>query len=177
MVATLTLSPGMLVNLDQWQGYPVSRKRFLEFLRTSGSSNVVVLTGDIHSSWATELVIDPLNKAEYDPASGKNALAVELVTPGITSPGLPAAFLPAVEMARQYNPHLRWFDLLQKGYMVLDVTPERTQAAWFLYADITQATGAQETFGTAWAVKSGSTRLEQESAAADPPATAPPAAP
>ena len=174
MVANLTLSPGMLVNLDQWQGYPASRRRFMDFLRTSGTRNVVVLTGDIHSSFANELVLDALDPAQYDPATGKGALAVELVTPGITSPGLPPAFTPVVENARPYNPHLRWFDLLRQGYMVLDVTPERTQAAWFLYADIKQPTGAQEAFGAAWAVKSGTTRLEQESTAAEaPPAPAP----
>jgi alkaline phosphatase D len=177
MVASLTLSPGMLVNLDQWQGYPASRRRFLDFLRSSAASNVVVLTGDIHSSWANELVLDPLDPAQYDPANGKNAVAVEMVAPGITSPGLPPSFMPVVDMARQYNPHLRWFDLLQQGYMVLDVNHERTQAAWFLYADIKVATGAQEKFGTAWSVKSGSTRLEQDPAAADPPATAPPLVP
>jgi len=177
MVANLILMPGTLINLDQWQGYPASRRRFMDFLRTSGATNTVVLTGDIHSSWANELVLDPLDPAQYDPAAGKGALAVELVTPGITSPGLPPQFMPAVDMARPHNPHVRWFDLLRQGYMVLDVNHERTQAAWYLYADIKQPAAPPETFGAAWSVKSGSTRLEQDSAAADPPATAPAAAP
>jgi alkaline phosphatase D len=175
MVASLTLMPGTLINLDQWQGYPVSRRRLLDFLRTSATPNVVVLTGDIHSSWANELVLDPLDPAQYDPAMGKNAVAVELVTPGITSPGLPPQFVPIVDMARPFNPHLRWFDLMRQGYMVLDVTPERTQAAWYLYADIKMPTAPAETFGSAWSVKSGSTRLEQDTAAAEPPARPPPA--
>jgi len=177
MVANLILMPGSLINLDQWQGYPTSRRRFLEFLRTSGSSNVVVLTGDIHSSWANELVVDPLDLTQYDPMTGRGALAVELVTPGITSPGLPPQFVPVVDMARPHNPHVRWFDLLRQGYMVLDVTHERTQAAWYLYADIKQPTATPETFGNAWSVKSGSTRLEQDPAAAEPPSPAPAPAP
>ena len=177
MVANLILAPGMIANLDQWHGYPESRRRFLDFLRTAGASNVVVLTGDIHSSWASELVVDPGDPAQYDPATGRGAVAVELVAPGITSPGLPPAFNGVVESARPYNPHLRWYDLVQQGYLVLDVTPERAQAAWFLYADIKLPQGAQETFASAWSVKRGTTRLEQDPAAAPPPDGAPPLAP
>jgi alkaline phosphatase D len=176
MVANLLLMPDTIANPDQWHGYPTARRRFIEFLRTSGGGNVVVLTGDIHSSWANELIVDPLNPAEYDPATGAGAAAVELVTPGITSPGLPPLFLPAVEAARPYNPHLRWFDLMRQGYMVLDVTPTRVQGAWYLFADIKKPTTGDEVFAAAWAVASGSTRLVQDAAAAGP-AAGPPLAP
>jgi alkaline phosphatase D len=174
MVANLTVNPGTIINLDQWHGYPASRRRFLDFLRAAGPSNVVVLTGDIHSSFANELVLDPIDPAQYDPATGRGAVAVEFVTPGITSPGLPPTFLPAVEMARPFNPHIRWFDLIRQGYLVLDVTPERVQSAWYLYADIKRPDAAEETFAAAWSVKAGSTRLEQDPAATPPP-DAPPA--
>jgi alkaline phosphatase D len=173
MVANLILMPGTIANPDQWHGYPTARRRFLEFLRSSGGGNVVVLTGDIHSSWANELVVDPSNPAEYDPATGAGAIAVELVTPGITSPGLPAPFLPVVDAARPYNPHLRWFDLVRQGYMVLDVTPERVQSAWYHFADIKKAAPVEEVFAAAWAVASGSTRLVQDAAATLPPAGPP----
>jgi alkaline phosphatase D len=166
MVANLILAPGMIANPDQWHGYPTARRRFLQFLRGAGGGNVVVLTGDIHSSWANELVVDPLNPAEYDPTTGAGAIAVEFVTPGITSPGLPPVFQPAVAAARPYNPHLRWFDLVQQGYMVLDVTPERAQAAWFLFPDIKKAAPVDESFAAAWAAVSGSTRLVQDPAPA-----------
>ena len=171
MVANLILSPGMIVNLDQWHGYPASRRRFLDFLRTPGASNVVVLTGDIHSSWANELVRrSAATRPQYDPATGRGALAVEFVTPGITSPGLPASFLrPSSTGRAPYNPHLRWFDLLRQGYLVLDVIPERVQAAWFLYADIKQPQAADEAFAAAWSVASGNLRLEQETAPAPAP--------
>jgi alkaline phosphatase D len=182
MVANLILMPAtgasatVLANPDQWHGYPTARRRFLEFLRSSGHGNVVILTGDIHSSWANELVVDPMDPTQYDPSTGVGAIAVELVTPAITSPGLPPLFQPAVDAARPYNPHLRWFDLVRQGYMVLDVTPERTQGAWFLYTDITKATPLDETFAAAWSVATGSTRLLSDAAAA-PPETGPPLAP
>jgi alkaline phosphatase D len=169
MVANLILSPGMLVNLDQWQGYPASRRRLLDFLRTSGARDVIMLTGDIHSSWAAELVLDPSDPGGYDPATGRGALAVELITPGITSPGLPPTFNGFIETARPHNPHMRWFDLVQQGYLVLDVTAERTQASWYLFPDIKRPSAAPEAFGAAWSVKSGSARLEQDAAAAPAP--------
>jgi alkaline phosphatase D len=177
MVANLNLAPNMIVNLDQWHGYPASRRRFLDFLRTSGAGNVVVLTGDLHSSWANELVVDPTDPAQYDPGTGRGALAVEFVAPGITSPGLPPSFLGLVDTARPYNPHLRWFDLLKQGYLVLDVVPERVQAAWYLYTDIKRPQASPETFAAAWSLPAGSARLQQDDAAApapdDPPAPAP----
>jgi alkaline phosphatase D len=177
MVANLILSPGMIINLDQWHGYPASRRRLLDFLRTSAASNVVVLTGDLHTSWANELVLDPGDPTQYDRTTGRGAVAVEFVTPGITSPGLPPTLLGVVDQARPYNPHLRWFDLLRQGYMVLDVVPDRVQAAWFLYEDVKLPQPSPERFGAAWAVKSGSLRLEEEGSPAAPPETSPPLAP
>ena len=61
--------------------------------------------------------------------------------------------------------------------MVLDVTPERVQAAWYLYADIKQAQASPEIFGAAWSVKADSLRLEQDGAPAPPPETPPAPAP
>lgn len=53
------------VNVDQWDGYPKARDWFwglLEELRASdneGKGRVVVLTGDIHSSWANDIARKP----------------------------------------------------------------------------------------------------------------------
>jgi alkaline phosphatase D len=163
MVANIVLEPGVrIVNIDQWHGYPASRTRFLEFLRDSGVENVVVLTGDIHSSWAADLVLDP---SLYD--NGLGSIAVEMVTPGITSPGLPKdAFDLLYQQAIIYNPHIRWVDPSLRGYMVLDVTPERTQSAWFLFESIEQTATPGEQVGAVWAVRAGERMLTEEAAPA-----------
>jgi alkaline phosphatase D len=166
MVANLIIAPGSLANLDQWHGYPESRKRLIDFLRSSNAKDVVVLTGDIHSSWAAELVNDPTDTAEYDPVTGEGAVAVEFVTPAVTSPGIPANFVALIDSALQYNPHIRYIEPSLRGYMILDVTPERTQAAWYHFDDITQATPGKESFAQAWSVKAGETRLNQDTDAA-----------
>jgi alkaline phosphatase D len=161
------------VNPDQWHGYPASRRRLIQFLRTRAAGDVVVLTGDIHSSWANELVSNPLDPGEYDPATGAGSVAVELVTPAITSPGLPPVYFPVVEAARPYNPHLRWFDLVRRGFLVVDITAERTQGAFYHLGDVTQPAPMDETFAAAWSVGFGKTRLVQDAAAAEAPPAAP----
>jgi alkaline phosphatase D len=162
MVGNLIIAPGALANLDQWQGYPESRLRLINFLQGSAVRDVIVLTGDIHSSWANEIVIDPNDTAEYDPATGRGSVAVEFVTPAVTSPGL-VGFEGVIAMARPFNPHIRWFDPTLRGYVILDITPERTQSAWFHFDDITRPTPGNESFASAWSVQAGSTRLVEES--------------
>ena len=167
MVGNLILDPGkQLANLDQWHGYPESRNRFLGFLRDKNPKNVVVLTGDIHSSWANELVVDPNDKTEYDPATSRGSLAVEFVTPAITSPGIPDAFVGLVESARPVNPHVKFVEPTKRGFVILDIVPERIQAAWFHFEAIDLPDYVAPAFATAWLVRDGSTRLEQDTAPA-----------
>ena len=167
MVANLILEKNkQIANLDQWHGYPESRKRLLDFFATSGVKDIVVLTGDIHSSWAAELVNDPTDPAQYDPATGKGSLAVELVAPGITSPGLPDLFLGLIEQTRPLNPHIRWLEPSHRGFVILDVTSDRVQSAWHLFDDITGKDPVTPKFSAAWAVRAGETRLVSENAPA-----------
>src|SRR5690606_33063733 len=65
----------MPFNYDQWDGYPAARQRLFSSVREAGVENLVVLTGDIHSSWALELYDDPFAADKGQP------IGVELVTP------------------------------------------------------------------------------------------------
>ncbi len=178
MVGNLILNPGKeIANLDQWHGYPESRTRLLNFFRDSGVKNMVVLTGDIHSSWANEIAYDPGDKAAYDPVTGRGSLGVEFVTPGITSPGIPDLFLGILEDARPKNPHVKWVDGSKRGFIILDVTKERVQAAWYHFQDITVEAQQTPTFATAWSVRDGETRLVADDAAAPSREGAPALAP
>jgi alkaline phosphatase D len=121
-------------NTDQWDGYPFARQRFFETLRAGNVEDVVVLTGDIHSSWAMDLTDDPLDPNAYDPKTGEGSVAVELVTPGITSQGFPDQLADVADGLVMDNPHMKWVELTKRGYLVLDVTPARLQGAWY-FAD------------------------------------------
>ena len=162
-------------NNDAWDGYPAARQRFLDVLKANHTNNVVVLTGDIHSSWATNLTLDPNDTTTYNRQTGEGALAVEFVAPAVTSPGFPEGIAAAAEQAALNTPHIKYADVSKRGYIVLDVTHERAQAAWYLYTTPEQP-NVTEAFAKAFATYDGENRLRQETSAA-PDAPHPPGAP
>jgi alkaline phosphatase D len=179
MVGNLVLNeapdrtPSAIANLDQWHGYPESRARFLDLLGGSSGADTVVLTGDIHSSWANDLVTQPSVHDE-----GRGSLGVEFVTPAVTSPGLDTPQLQMlIAQARVYNPHVRWFETVKRGYLILDVTEARVQGAWFLFDSIDTPDPRTASFASAWSVARGQRALVQDAEPAAPRSDAPAAAP
>ncbi|WP_320819011.1 alkaline phosphatase D family protein [Thalassolituus sp.] len=115
-------------NYDQWDGYPAARQRLFDSVRSANVENWVVLTGDIHSSWAMTLHDDPFADLPTP------ALGVELVTPGVTSPGITqyAQAKLAASSLEALLPHLEFVDFYYRGYVLLDITHERMQAEWWV---------------------------------------------
>ena len=115
-------------NYDQWDGYPAARQRLFDSVRAANVENWVVLTGDIHSSWAMTLHDDPFADLPTP------ALGVELVTPGVTSPGITqyAQAKLAASSLEALLPHLEFVDFYYRGYVLLDITHERMQAEWWV---------------------------------------------
>lgn len=135
MMAPL-LAFGIPVNTDQWDGYQAERAELLNFFVDSNIQNVVVLTGDIHTSWAMDL---PLSG--YNASTGVNSAAVEFVTTSVTSPGFPIGV--GVSLIQSFNAHIKYVDLTKKGYIVLDINQQRAQAEWYHMADITTPNNVQ----------------------------------
>jgi len=112
-----TLVPPTLANLDQWDGYAPQRTRLLQLLADAHIANPVVLAGDIHSSWFSELKLD------FDRPDSP-AVAVEFVSTSISS-DFPVAFDAPIKAANPVlNPHVRYFDGLKRGYLRCDVSRE-----------------------------------------------------
>ena len=126
MMAQFQLNHSPL-NHDQWDGYPAARQRLFDHIRQANIDNFVVLTGDIHSSWALALNDDP-----FADQPGDN-LGVELVTPAVTSPGIDNQTQAALAAASLESllPHLNFVDFYYRGYVLLDITRERIQAEWW----------------------------------------------
>ncbi len=129
---------GAYINFDQWDGYQKSRSRLYDVVEES-QSKLVVLTGDIHSSWANELTLDPNNPETFDPETGRGAVGVEFVTPGVTSPGLDAIPPSILQRLLLENPHVRWVNATENGFMVVEFTAESVRSEFFHVEDI-QAT-------------------------------------
>lgn len=139
------------VNTDQWDGYQAERAELLNFFVDSAIQNVVVLTGDIHTSWAMDL---PL--AGYNASTGANSAAVEFVTTSVTSPGFPIGV--GVSLIQSFNAHIKYVDLTKKGYIILDINQQRTQAEWYHMADITTPNSGQS-FAKAYYVNNGERKV------------------
>ena len=175
---------GTFINSDQWDGYQPARDRVFDILKGSAGTaplnDVVVLTGDIHSSWAADLTPDPNNPdaaaGGYDEATGAGSRAVEFVGTSVTAPALPKFTSPlATFNVKLSNPHIKYVDLTQRGYMLLDVDAKRTVCEWW-YVDGIATSGGGETFGAAYQVQAGSNRLvpgAQTAPRVNPPAPAP----
>ncbi len=159
---------GLFLNSDQWDGYQPARNRVYEVLQGSatqpGVDNVVVLTGDIHSSWAADLSPDPNNPnvatGGYNPATGEGSRAVEFVGTSISSPGIDSDTDGAIAGAlRSANPHFKYINLHRRGYMLVDVTRERAVAEWW-YVDTVASPSNVETLAVAFETVAGSNRLQ-----------------
>lgn len=166
------------LNPDQWDGYPAARSRIHAALRGDGVNpaipNTVVLTGDIHTSWAMDITEDPNNPLAYNPVTGEGAIAVEFVTTSVTSPGLEQ--LTAVQDAiRTQNPHIKYVDLALHGYTLLDITPDRCSCEFWSVETIATRSAGQN-FETAFQTLAGANRLSaatQSTPPSSPPALAP----
>ncbi len=87
----------LCVAADAWDGYHSERTELTTFLRTEAIKNVVVLSGDVHASFAGVIMDD------YD-AAAPVAVATELVASGISSNSLFSFFEAA---SRVGDPQLR----------------------------------------------------------------------
>lgn len=149
---------GAGVNGGQWDGYPGERARLFDLLAEEALGNVVVLSGDLHSSWAGELTPDP--------TAGARTVAVEFVAPSVTSRSFAAELAPPFPGGRaalrrvvaSQNPHFGYFDLDGHGYLVVDVTLDRVQAEfWHVETVADRAYG--ERLAAVGLVQDGDTRL------------------
>ena len=125
--------PGQVFNTDQWDGYQADQRTLLDAMAASGSTDPVVLTGDIHSSWANDL---PTRYDTY--RTTPSSVGVEFVCPSITSDGfkevLGGSAVAAVAVTGLFqtaNPWVRYLEGIGHGFAILDVTPARVQTDFF----------------------------------------------
>jgi alkaline phosphatase D len=124
---------GAILNTDQWDGYPAERTKLYNHILENNIQNLVVLTGDIHTSWANDLP-----HTGYNSSTGIGSAGVEYVITSVTSSSSPVGFPSSIISAS--NPHIKWSDLTKKGYLVLDVNAQRVQGDYWFCNTITTPT-------------------------------------
>lgn len=102
---------------DGWSGYPAARDRLTGLFAERSGSNPIVLGGDTHCYWVSDV------KTDYTDESAR-PVGAEFVTTSITSlrSGYEriAAHLPE-------NPHIKHFDNREHGYGLLDLYRDRAE--------------------------------------------------
>ena len=172
MIMPLDVAPGQPLIQDSWEGYQAERTELLAKLEAARVSDVVFITGDIHTFFAGEV--------RRDGRSGP-PVAVELVggattTPGASetaydqakengSPVLPPS-TPIVSVAADQfpltNPWLAYADTSHNGYALIDATPQELNARFFASRDVHTRDGSLDVFELAsFAVPRGVPRVER----------------
>ncbi|MFI5913197.1 alkaline phosphatase D family protein [Dactylosporangium sp. NPDC051541] len=143
--------PPIIANLDQWDGYAPQRARLLQHLVDAKVRNPVILAGDIHSTWMSELRVD-FDRPEQAP------VAVEFTATSISS-DFPIAFdAPLKALNPTLNPHVRYFDGSRRGYLrcTVDRHEWRTDARTVDTIDVRQT---PVTTTASYAVAAGTSAL------------------
>lgn len=184
--------------LDIWDGYPAERAQILRHLKNNKINNVVMLTGDFHCSFAYDVPEKPNNltildlpgigklpnytaNPGYNPATGQGSLAVEFMTPSVTSANFdenlgsrptalalqkqintPIVPFPGANLGIP-NPHLKFVDLVENGHFILDIKADSVQANYY-FSDVLKPANT-ERFVEAWSSRNGENRLRKASAA------------
>jgi alkaline phosphatase D len=110
-------APGKSVWTDGWDGYPGSRRRLLDHLSLAKVSNPVVIGGDVHAFYVSQL------KPDFDDP-GSPVVASEFVGTSISSQHGAQDWLDKRLAA---NPHVLLAESRYRGYTRVDVTQKRMQ--------------------------------------------------
>ncbi len=116
-------------NMDMWQGYPIERNRIFDSLYANQVRNLVIVTGDAHTSWGFHL--------RKNIRDTKHDIGAEFVTPSITSANLDefvswwkVLIAKSYLKGKKHTPHLQYLDLTRHGYMLLDLNESKAECTW-----------------------------------------------
>lgn len=128
----LLAAPFIPYNLDAWDGYPDDQRWLLD-RAAELDVNLLVLSGDTHNAWGSDLR-----------SSSGAAVGAELACPSVSSRGL-EELLPGQDPevvragARQYIETLRFAETAHRGYLVVTLTHAQATASWSFVDDVKSA--------------------------------------
>jgi len=155
--------PKRPLNLDAWDGYPYEKKSIIEFIKSNQVDNVIFTTGDTHCSWAFET---PTSLEDYQKEGAAANVAVEFGTTSISSGNYDEyTTMDTVQYAQSIytknNPHLKYVNLHDHGYLLLRMRKEISIAEWY-YVPGLRTPSDEEKLGKRIKVEAGKPQLIQE---------------
>lgn len=129
--------PGVLWDVDKWDGYPAARERLLRFFDERRPANPVVLAGDNHNNWVFDLRRDPRD-------SRGPVLATEFDCTSISSNGDGAGINPDHASLIAGMSHLKYHNG-QRGYVRCSVDDKSWRADFRIVPYVTRPGAPIET--------------------------------
>ncbi len=112
--------------LDTWDGYPLAREDLYSDLGKY-ASNAVILSGDLHTNLAAELI----------PEESDRPVAVELMVGAVSSPVM-TEILPEKKPhalrngVLEQNPWMKYLNTTQRGWLCVTLTQDECVGEWYL---------------------------------------------
>jgi len=121
---------GLPYNMDNWNGYPAARDRFLAAC-VANANNALVLGGDSHNCWVDNLAAQ----------GGARLAALEFAGGSVTSPGLEHTLTAAAQGQRESamknaNPNIAWCDVTYRGYGAFKLKRASCDAQWVAFPSV-----------------------------------------
>jgi len=136
--------------MNTWSGYEVDRRRMLDFVAERKISNPVVLTGDIHSNWANELIRDFTRP-------DSPSVATEFVGTSISTKGDTVTNPARREALYSDNPFVKYYGD-ERGYVSCEITPDLWKTDYRTVAYVSKP-GAPIHTNASFVVEAGKPRL------------------
>ena len=107
------------LDYDAWDGYQANRNRTYQTLYENNITNNIVISGDSHANWVSDLVW--LDNHAYDQKTGEGAIGVEFAGTAVSSPS-PGGQNISLATARigsewlvEHNRELQWQEVYYRG--------------------------------------------------------------
>jgi alkaline phosphatase D len=154
MMARADVKPGDVVahSMDQWPGYEVERRQLLKHFHERHVRNPVVLTGDIHSNWANELI------ADFDDLDSA-VVAAEFVGTSISSGGDGRAVPRGLDALLSENPFVKYHNQ-ERGYVRCTLSPREWRSDYRMVDFVTRP-GAPIGTRASFVLEEGRSRLNR----------------
>ncbi|QKW06171.1 alkaline phosphatase D family protein [Streptomyces sp. NA04227] len=147
----LDLNAEAKLSMDAWDGYAASRDRVLAGAASAGVENLMVLTGDVHKSYALDIKEKP-----GDPDA--KTVGTEIVTTSIAS-GKDGEDKPSNwDTYMQANPHMKFYHG-RRGYVTVQYGADQARADFKTVTHVTTP-GAPLTTSGSFVTEAGNPGLE-----------------
>ncbi|CAA7271763.1 unnamed protein product [Cyclocybe aegerita] len=152
-------------DLDAWDGYRANRARVLNHLYDNEISNTIILAGDSHANWVSDLA-HPNDTTTYNPLTGAGAIGVEFAGTAVTSGSAfgsgiaPAAANQISRVLVGANADLQWSEGSYRGFFTLTIDLQHINATYYAMRNNT-FTNLDGFASAHFVVKAGENRLSR----------------